>query len=212
MFKEQARRLLRTKWREPQKLAEELFAILSYEGPLTHRGTLKIIPDDGDPAIEVQIPGTVPEDPLITATHPPTEPGDPFEPIGYVPFVPDPDAPGTGGGFNSPDSPGGSGNQLPDRDDSGDVSDPGSRQDDPRATPVTTLGRVVSGSGENYMVGVWLNDPEEGDADYWMVIPAKVMQIDSGETVPVDSVVFVTLFYPAGRAGVVAYLQPPVVL
>ncbi|HET6576474.1 MAG TPA: hypothetical protein VFG68_22935 [Fimbriiglobus sp.] len=207
MFKEQARRLLRTKWQDPQKLAEELFAILSYDGPLTHRGKITIVPDDGEPAIDIQIPGEVPEDPVITLTHPPTTEGGPSDPIGFVSFLPDPDANNTGGGI---DSVGGGGNALPDRDDSGNTQT--TFQADPRSTPVTTLGRVLNGTGANYTVGVWLDDPVSGTANYWMTVPAKCLQIDSGETIPADSIVYVTLFYPTGRTGVVAYIQPPVVL
>lgn len=209
MFKEQARRLLRTVWRTPQKLAEELFAILDSDGPLEHKGTLDLTPDGDQPVIRIVLPGPIPDgfNP-IQVVHPNPDGG--FDPVGFVPLAPDPDAPGTGGVIDT--SGGGTGNTLPDRDDSGDASDPDDRQDDPRQTPVTALGRVVSGSGSEYTVGVWLNDPDGGDAGYWMVVPARVVQIDAAEQVPAGTVVLVTLVYPRDRQGVVAYFQPPVTL
>lgn len=212
MFKEQARRLLRTVWNSPQKLSEELFAILSSDEPLAHRGTLNLTPNGDQPVIRIVIPGTIPDgfNP-IQVVHP--NPDGTFEPIGFTPISPstDPGAVQSGGPLpDSVTSGGGGGSPLPDKTDSGDTG--GTEQADPRAMPVTCLGRVVGGSGSDYSVGVWLDDPAGGTAPFWMTVPATVIQIDSSEQVPAGTVVNVTLYYPPGRTGAVAVFQPPVAL
>lgn len=212
MFKEQARRLLRTVWQTPEKLATEVYAILSSDGPLDHQGTLNLTPEGDQPAIRIVVPGTIPDgfNP-IQVVHP--NPDGTFEPVGFVPIAPSTDPAAVQSGGPLPDSVtsgGGGGSPLPDKQDSGDTG--GTEQADPRAMPVTCLGKVVGGSGSQYSVGVWLDDPAGGTADFWMTVPASVIQIDPSETIDPGTIVVVTLYYPAGRTGAVAVFQPPVAL
>lgn len=113
---------------------------------------------------------------------------------------------GGGGGGTSPPS-------LPDRDESGDTL-PDPPQDDPPSLPYPAFCRIVSGTGKNYVVDIWLADPEEMTASPWARFPAYCPQIDEDDEIPVDTVLPCVVFtiVSSGVSVAKVYIQPAVFL
>ncbi len=180
MFKVQARRLLRTVWHTPQKLAQELFAILSSDGPLEHKGTITLRPDGDQPIIRIPIPGDVPAGNVIEIVRETPTGYDP-DPVGTYPF--------TGGGGGSP---------VPDPTDSGGTA---GTETDPTAMPFATVGVVVSGSGASYTCNVWLTAPGASGANgYWAQVPVTVLGIDAAADIPDGTYIPVYGYYTSSTA------------
>lgn len=204
-----ANRLRReTKW-TADGLAEEVYAILDAATVKGLNGPLPVRVDGNQPAITLEMPaGTVA--PPITVRV-----GDTTFQIPMIPYTP---SPPTVPGLTSPPppmSPPAVGSDVvPDITASGGTT-PSPQQALPSVFPFTTLGKVVSGSGNSYQVGIWLGDPGPlGDAPFFGVFPAAAIQLDSGEDIPDNTIVFVSCFYkrflPRGPLGIVCYIQPAV--
>lgn len=219
-------RLKRKYWgSDADGLAQEIIALLHTINTEGFGGPLKITTEGTEPAIEIFMPpefeGTPVQitrgddqygiPPFPTEFTPANPPGfDPFEPVGpgnepftdpFTGLVPPP--------VDPDDTEAAAGSPVPDPDESGNTGTVGG---EPSFMPVRTLGTIVSGSGTDYVVGVWLQYPGDtlGNATY-MEIPAKAPAVDSGEDVPDGTLVDVTMFYKTdGTHGVSAVITVPV--
>lgn len=218
-----ASRLQRTDWGESQILVDELYAMISSWNLEGLQGPLKIRTDDTSPAMIFEMPPAMESQPIQiisggTQWNIPAIPGsfnplvtpDPLQPQipGLPPYQPSspPPASPTSPGTTSPPS-------LPDREESDDTLDE-PPQANPPALPYPAIGRVHSGSGHAYVVDLWLADPEDGTAPPWGRFPARVIEIDDGETVPAGTIVTCTCYtvIRSGVRAVVVYFQPPIIL
>lgn len=196
MFKEQAIRLLREGWTGAKQLAEEVYAVLSQEGDLTHDGSITIRPKGDQPAVIIQR-GTdaEPDAPNIVIRRVDPTTGT----IGDTSIT----LTGGGGGGGT-----GGGVAFPDPGESGDSSG-GPYPPDPPQLPAGAVGRVVSGSGRDYTVDVWLADPEGGAAPPWGRVPAAALNLSPEDTIPAGVFVPVTCHFVAranGKTAMVAYI------
>jgi hypothetical protein len=202
-----ANRLRREDHWTADDLSEEVYAILDAASVKGLNGPLPIRVDGNQPAITLQMPPGITAPPITVTV------GDTTYQIPMIPYTPvPPTVPGLPAPPPSP-PPVGS-DVIPDITVSGGTT-PSPQQAIPPGFPFTTLGKVVSGSGNDYQVGIWLGDPgAAGDAPFFGIFPAKVIQLDSGEDVPDGTTVYATCFYKRfstrGPIGLVVYFQPAV--
>lgn len=226
-------RLLRERWANPTILSEEIYAILAGDVPETLNGPVTINNPTGGPAIVVnQLGGS---DQLLQVQRAPAQPFD-FPPLPGVPGSGLPDLPQFPGLPPLPAQPEipplGDGQPLPRRPDQPDIPPTGpgltvvgvlgndpSGDVPPRGEPGgpaplsgggnVSLGRVVSGSGDTYVVDLY-------GAGSGMPATARVVatvpQIDPAAVIPEGTwLAAVHAFIPDGLTGVVTHeFQPPV--
>lgn len=142
-------------------------------------------------------PPYTPAGPVGGSLPPPYPPPPPYAP-GSPPTVPPP-PPGTGGG----------GNPFPDLDTSGGT-DEGAPAANPPAMPFSATVIVRSGSGQDYVVDLWLSDPNTSPR--WGRLPASAPMLDDEEVIPAGTELQGQCYYfsAGGRLGITVYLYPPV--
>ncbi len=187
MFEEQSIRLLREKWRSTQQLAEEIFAIFQTEGLIEHVGSLKVTPSDSEPGLQVVLPGGPGETGAgITITRGDTTIN--IAPEGVTITSGDTTTTLGGGGTNLTQIVG--------------------LENQPSQAPFVLAGKVISGTGANYVVEVY------ADAGFTSMgqVNATQVQIDPDEQIPADTWTQV-LGFPVTVGGVTTatyYLFVPV--
>ena len=185
LYKEAARRILRTKWRSVQAFAQEVYAILSEDVQLRTDQPIVITQKPGQPAITIiQTPDATVPPVVFTRQNPGDGTWEVATPDGTTGTVP-PQAtpPFTGFPIDLPTFPDGSG---------GGGGGGGGR---------VMLGQVTSGSGSSYVVTVYPN----GTAAAGESVAATVPQIAADERVPAGAFVYV-IRNPDGTHE----FQPPV--
>jgi hypothetical protein len=143
MFGVEVGRLLRTKWKSAQTLAEELFALFNPDLPLEHNGPIKLTQGTDAPPIQIFMqPGQDATNPITIYRPDPT--------TGLIPTGPDGQPIGSGVGGTDlgtiafPPAPGTTSSATP---PSG-------------LSPIILYGSVVSGGpGNPFVVDCWARDP-----------------------------------------------------
>lgn len=163
LYKEAARRILRTKWRSVQAFAQEVYAILSEDVQLRTEQPIVITQKPGQPAITIiQTPDATVPPVVFTRQNPGDGTWEVATPDGTTGTVP-PQAtpPFTGYPIDLPTFPDGSGGG-------------------PGGGGRVMLGVVTSGSEATYNVTVYPNGTSAGGES----VVATVPQIAEGEAVP----------------------------
>ncbi len=183
ILREQSIRLLRTKWKEAQSLAEEVYAILNSDTPFTIDGPVTINNQTGGPAVTIN--QTNDNSQVFNVTR--TDPGTPQLP-GLPPLPPA--TPGRRHVLIINED----GTMEYDEYDPGGQPDPQPRsQGGGGGFP----GTVVSGSGSSYRVSILT---EQGT----QVVDATQIQIAADAAVPAGTGVIVA------KVGSSYYMQAPV--
>jgi hypothetical protein len=160
-LRDQAIRLRRTKWKDPQKLAEELFLILSQDSDPT-TGPVSIDNGDGVP-ISIRNPGLV-LGPTGNFRMP-----DMFLPVSS----PNPNEIGEGGGGLPKPLP-------PDKPDDRNPQRKTRERTETQYARIAMSGQIISGKGNSYKVRVFPN----GTAGKSQEVIVKQLQIAPNEVIP----------------------------
>jgi hypothetical protein len=160
-------RLLRTQWKSPQQLAEELHSMLSTDLPLTISAPVKIISDGNTPALTIVMnPVSNPLIPPI-AVMPPTASHGTFTPAPVQVYSGAPEGPRTTNPVSTT-STGGNGNQTNERVTTSQYE----------ATETDNFfGTITAGSGTVYTISLqdYVRDPGP-DADGYTKNSAQSVQ------------------------------------
>lgn len=195
-LRESAVRLMRTVWRKPQQLAEELFAILSQDLAFDTSRPTTLDQQGTEPVLTIRVPnGVDPSTPVISIQR-----GD-----NTVTITPQ--------GINVNDVPFSSGGGFP---TGFTYPNAGGQAEEPRPSdslpPFAVMGKIRSGSGNTYTVAVYETNPGSSTALANGTVTAKVLQIASDAVIPADTWVYL-VGYPRNLAGSVItdfVFQPPV--
>lgn len=185
---DQAIRLLKTRWRDPNQLAEELYAILTSDAPVNISGPVTITNSSGEPDLTIDHQGAGDYSVVIRKA---TRPDINFPDLPFLPIDPG-DTNWSGWPVDDPTNP---------------VEDPDWAPDAPPAPQPRQQGggggfpcRVVSGSGNTYSCAVY----EDGLAAAPSTRSVRQLQISAAATIPAGT------WAVAGKAGGAYFMQVPV--